>query len=104
MTDTTAGVIPSYTYRMKTAISLPDELFQRVEAAREEDGKGRSEFFAEAARAYLQQRESERLRAEIDAALTAIAADPDGNDDDSTAEIVAYSMQRWAQHSEDEDW
>ena len=38
---------------MKTAISLPDETFERVEAAAKQLGVSRSEFFARAAERWL---------------------------------------------------
>ena len=48
-----AGVIPVYTRAMKTAISLPDDMFDRVTRRAQELGVSRSEFFARAARRYL---------------------------------------------------
>ncbi|HMS46909.1 hypothetical protein [Candidatus Neomicrothrix sp.] len=41
---------------MKTAISIPDEIFQAAERLRESTGASRSALYAEAIRTYLDQR------------------------------------------------
>ena len=61
-----AWVIPSYTSPMKTAISLPDETFDRVNKRAAALRLSRSEFFARAAEQYLAQLESSSVTAEID--------------------------------------
>jgi len=48
-----AMVIPSNTPKMKFAISVPDDVFQAVEAQAQKMGISRSQFFADAARRYL---------------------------------------------------
>ena len=59
-------VIPSYTSPMKTAISLPDETFDRVNKRAAALRLSRSAFFARAAEQYLAQLESSSVTAEID--------------------------------------
>ncbi len=59
-------VIPSYTSPMKTAISLPDETFDRVNKLAAALRLSRSEFFVRAAEQYLAQLESSSVTAEID--------------------------------------
>jgi len=59
------SVIPSYTRTMKTAISLPDELFARIEAAAADTGMSRSAFLAAAAESYLRQRDADAVTARI---------------------------------------
>ncbi|MDY0002453.1 MAG: ribbon-helix-helix protein, CopG family [Polyangia bacterium] len=61
---------------MKTAISLPDELFESADAYASRTGRSRSEVYAEALREYLALRDddvvTERLNAlcgELDARL-----------------------------------
>ena len=54
---------------VKTAISLPDELFTRVEARAAELGVNRSEFFAAAASRYLDETGTAGLTAAVDTAL-----------------------------------
>jgi len=63
---------------VKTAISVPDETFAEVERSAARLGVTRSEFYARAARYYLQRLERESLTNEINAALELI-----GDDDDS---------------------
>lgn len=54
---------------VKTAISLPDELFTRVEARAAELGVNRSEFFAAAASRYLDETDAAGLTDAVDTAL-----------------------------------
>jgi metal-responsive CopG/Arc/MetJ family transcriptional regulator len=54
---------------MKTAISLPDETFRRVDAAAKRLGVSRSEFFARAAQRWLAALEDEGTTDAIDRAL-----------------------------------
>jgi hypothetical protein len=60
---------------MKTAISLPDDTFQQATRRAAELGISRSEFFARAARRYLDDLASGSLTRQIDEALAAAGAD-----------------------------
>ena len=60
---------------MKTAISLPDDTFARVEQAARRLGVTRSEFFARAAERWLDDLDDEQTTAAIDQALAGIAQD-----------------------------
>lgn len=66
------AVLPSYTHRVKTAISVPDETFERVTRRAGALGMSRSEFFARAAQRYLDELDSQSLTTQIDSALEAI--------------------------------
>lgn len=46
---------------MKTAISMPDDLFEAVNQAAEEENISRSKIFTEAVRKYLEQRNNHKL-------------------------------------------
>lgn len=46
---------------MKTAISIPDELFEEVEEAAKEQRRSRSELFAVAVKEYLERIRSQKL-------------------------------------------
>jgi metal-responsive CopG/Arc/MetJ family transcriptional regulator len=81
---------------MKTAISVPDEIFERAAGQAAELGISRSEFFARAARRYLDELANQSLTSQIDEALQA------AGDDDSAAAAVTSSRRLLA--SEDEDW
>jgi hypothetical protein len=63
---------------MKTAISVPDEIFERAASQAAELGISRSEFFARAARRYLDELAAQSLTSQIDHALQAAAGDDSG--------------------------
>jgi hypothetical protein len=50
-----------YTEVMKTAVSMPDELFNLAEAAARELGVSRSEFYAKAIAEYLERQQSNAI-------------------------------------------
>lgn len=54
---------------MKTAISVPDGTFRRVDARAAELGMSRSEFFSRAAELYLSELESQSLATAMNSAL-----------------------------------
>lgn len=60
---------------MKTAISLPDDTFQRVDHAARRLGVSRSEFFAQAAERWLNALEDEGTTEAIDRALAGLVVD-----------------------------
>ncbi|MBV8528950.1 MAG: ribbon-helix-helix protein, CopG family [Candidatus Dormibacteraeota bacterium] len=63
---------------MKTAISLPNETFERAAERAHELGISRSEFFARAADRYLEELDRDSLTQAINEALDA-GADHDGS-------------------------
>jgi metal-responsive CopG/Arc/MetJ family transcriptional regulator len=60
---------------MKTAISLPDETFARVEQAAKRLGVSRSEFFARAAERWLDDLDGDQITEAINQALGDAAQD-----------------------------
>jgi len=60
---------------MKTAISVPDETFEQATRQAAELGISRSEFFARAARRYLDELASRSLTQQVDDALLAAGSD-----------------------------
>jgi metal-responsive CopG/Arc/MetJ family transcriptional regulator len=50
-----------YTYGMKTAISLPDEMFKEIEEVTKECECSRSQVFAMAVKEFLERRRSKKL-------------------------------------------
>lgn len=50
-----------YTLLMKTAISIPDSIFEQAEAAARELQMSRSELYTTALREFLNEKESERI-------------------------------------------
>jgi metal-responsive CopG/Arc/MetJ family transcriptional regulator len=69
---------------VKTAISIPDETFERGERRAASLGMSRSEFFTKAAQRYLDQLDEESLTAGIDAAVDLV-----GEDDSARAATAA---------------
>jgi len=64
---------------MKTAISIPDDVFERATRAATALGVSRSALFTQAVERYLQQVEAESLTREIDAALERFGSDDSGS-------------------------
>jgi metal-responsive CopG/Arc/MetJ family transcriptional regulator len=77
-------VIPGYTHEVKTAISVPDETFDRVSRRAVALGMSRSEFFARAAKRYLDQLDAESLTTQIDHALEVLES-PDESQEAAVA-------------------
>lgn len=77
-------VIPGYTSVVKTAISLPEDTFEQATKQAAELGISRSEFFARAARRYLDDLAARSVTQQIDEALQAA-----GPDDSATAAAAA---------------
>lgn len=76
--------------RVKTAISLPDEVFERVERHARRLGMSRSEFFAGAAARWADELEDAELTAAIDDALAGA-----GDEDRASAgEFAALAARR----------
>lgn len=80
---------------MKTAISLPDDTYEQATRQAEALGISRSEFFARAARSYLDQLASRSLTQQINEALRTAA------DDDSNAAAAAAGRSYLASQ---DDW
>ncbi|MPY85867.1 MAG: ribbon-helix-helix protein, CopG family [Actinophytocola sp.] len=80
---------------MKTAISLPDDTFDEATKWARELGMSRSEFFALAARRYLDELDALSVTEQVNEALAA------AGDDDSAAAAVAVGRRRLL---DEDDW
>lgn len=80
---------------MKTAISLPDDIFEQATRQAAELGVSRSEFFARAARSYLDEIMARSLTQQIDQALE------EAGTDDSGAAAVSAGRDRLGRQ---DDW
>ena len=69
---------------MKTAISVPDETFDRAERRAAALGMSRSEFFTRAAQHYMEELDAHSLTTRIDAAVALV-----GGDESSRAAVAA---------------
>ncbi len=87
-------VIPGYTDSVKTAISLPDDTYEQATRQAAELGISRSEFFARAARSYLDQLAAQSLSRQINEALQT-------TEDDSNAAAAAAGRRYLA---DQDDW
>jgi predicted DNA-binding protein len=83
---------------VKTAISVPDETFERVSRRAAALGMSRSELFARAAERYLDELDATSLTGYIDDALKRLDQDPD----ESSADAVAVG--RRVLSAADDDW
>jgi predicted transcriptional regulator len=63
-----------HTHRVKIAVSLPDELFQRAERLAQRLGRSRSALYADALAAYL---DAAEVGDEVTSALDALYGDAD---------------------------
>lgn len=81
---------------MKTAISVPEDIFDQASGRAAELGISRSEFFARAARRYLDELAAESLTSQIDQALDAAGEDDSG--------LVAVEVGRHLLAAENGDW
>ena len=90
-------VIPGYTIGMKTAISVPDETYERASRRAGDLGMSRSEFFARAAERYLDELDAQSLTTQIDDALDRLGAP-----DDTAADAVAAGHRLLA--DTDDEW
>lgn len=70
---------------MKTAISVPDETFDRVSQTASDLGMSRSEFFARAAQRYLDELDAQSLTSQINNAMAHL----DGTDEAETAAVAS---------------
>lgn len=74
---------------MKTAISVPDETFRRVEKRAAELGMNRSEFYATAAERFLGETDDQALTQHIDEAIARGAEESAGTGLSRLADLTA---------------
>lgn len=63
---------------MKTAVSIPDDLFAQADELAERTGKSRSEIYREALADYVARREPGAVTRALDEIADELAADQDG--------------------------
>lgn len=77
---------------MKTAVSIPDDLFRRADDLASRLGKSRSEVYREALADYVARREPGAVTRALDALVDDLAAENDG--------LAAQAARRTLEHSE----
>lgn len=75
---------------MKTAVSIPDELFRRADAVARSLGKSRSQVYREALAEYLLRRDPQHVTASMDA----VVDDVGGEVDPWVAEVARRTLER----------
>ena len=73
---------------MKTAISIPNDLFESAERLAKDLGMSRSELYASAIRRYVQERSGEEITARLDEVYAA----EDGGLDPAVARLQGRSL------------
>lgn len=81
---------------MKTAISLPDDIFDATTRRAAELGISRSQFFAAAARRYLAELDNTSMTSQIDEVLGLVKAANQTVQDDSASAAVEHGRSRLA--------
>jgi len=74
---------------MKTAISVPDDVFRRAEAAARKLGMSRSELYSRAVQTFLEQHE----QGDVTAALDALYGEVDGALEPAFSRAQARSLE-----------
>lgn len=91
----TSWITESYTFGMKTAISLTDELFEAVETNAKKLGVSRSQFFAMGAEKLIRQLEAEEITAAYNRVYSA-----EYGEDPETAEFRKEAARRSFERTE----
>jgi metal-responsive CopG/Arc/MetJ family transcriptional regulator len=73
---------------MKTAISVPDDVFEGVERLAQRTGRSRSELFSSAMAQYLASHDPERVTAAIDRVVATL----DQQGDDFPTEVARHTL------------
>ena len=76
---------------VKTAISIPDEVFEKAERCAKKLGVSRSELYARAVQRFLEQHQAHEIRASYDRAFA-----PDAGEDDTTQMVSAAARKALA--------
>ena len=83
---------------MKTAVSIPDEIFESAERLSRRMGMSRSELYAKALREYLQEHKGEGITDRLDEVYGAEGSEEAGGLDPVVARLQERSL------SEDDGW
>jgi len=80
-----------YTLGMKTAVSIPDDLFRRADEYATRSGKSRSELYREALADYLARRDPQAVTAALNAIADELSRDRAGFNDEATRRALERS-------------
>jgi metal-responsive CopG/Arc/MetJ family transcriptional regulator len=82
---------------MKTAVSIPNELFDVAERLARRSRKSRSRLFSDALREYVARRSPDKITEAMDEALAEIGANGNGNEESNDSFVAAASRRRLEQ-------
>jgi predicted transcriptional regulator len=88
-------VQPGYTFGMKTAVSIPNELFDTAERLARRTRKSRSRLFSDALREYVARRSPDKITEAMDQVLTEL--DENGDNANRDPFVAAASRRRLEQ-------
>ena len=84
----------SYTVKMKTAISIPDKVFEAAEKAAKRLGVSRSELYVNAIQEYLAQHSDEHVTEELNNIYSSSKAKADSQLDSALGKMQSNSLNR----------
>jgi predicted transcriptional regulator len=84
---------PGYTPGMKTAISIPDDLFREADLLAAELKQSRSQLYSRAVSEYVARHSADRVTTALDAVYS-------GEEDESELEFLRAAARRTIEHSE----
>jgi metal-responsive CopG/Arc/MetJ family transcriptional regulator len=80
---------------MKTAVSLPDEVFESAERLAKRTRKSRSQLFSDALREYVSRHADDEVTAAMDHALEALGTEKDADSFSTVAARAALGRSEW---------
>lgn len=80
-----------YTPGMKTAVSIPDSLFERAEALAQRLGKSRSQVYREALADYVARREPDAVTGSLDEVVDGLGGRADGWSGEAARRLLEQS-------------
>ena len=88
-----SGTVTGYTPGMKTAISVPDDVFREADRLAAEMKQSRSQLYSRAVREYVARHSSDAVTGALDAVYA-------GEEDESELEFLRVAARRTLEHSE----
>ena len=80
---------------MKTAVSLPDDVFERAEQLARRTRKSRSQLFSDALREYVSRHADDEVTQAMDRAIEALGTEKDADPFSAAAARAALERVEW---------
>lgn len=78
-----------YTIGMKTAVSVPDEVFERTERLARRSGRSRSEVYSAALREYVARHDPDEVTEALDRVVAEVGDAPDAFVDEAGRRVIS---------------